>query len=110
MLPWFDRSSFLTPVWHERYDRLGAGHAYGARVITYPETVGPTSVLSSPHWIRLLQRGNYHRAVPAFLSEAGRRIGHPYPASPRHAPLRYWAVTQWAGTDNHSPEPGRIDW
>jgi TniQ len=105
---WFDRSSFLTPVWHERYDRIGATRAYGARVITYPETVGLTSLLSSPHWTRLLQRGDYHLAIPAFLREAGRRIGHPYPANPRNDPLRYWAVSQWAGTA--SREPGHIDW
>lgn len=77
-------------------------------MITYPETVGLTSLLSSPHWIRLLQRGDYHLAIPAFLREAGRRIGHPYPANPRNDPLRYWAVSQWAGTP--SREPGHIDW
>jgi hypothetical protein len=45
---WFDRASFLTHVWHERYDQIGAARPYGARVITYPETVGLTSLLSSP--------------------------------------------------------------
>jgi hypothetical protein len=105
---WFDHPSFLTHVWHERYDRLGATHAYGARVITYPETVGLTSLLSSPHWTRLIRQGNYYTAIPAFLREAGRRIGHPYPDSPRNEPLRYWVVSQWAG--DPSREPGPVDW
>ena len=83
---WFDRSSFLTPVWHERYDRIGATHAYGARVITYPETVGLTSLLSSPHWTRMLQRGNYHVAIPAFLHEEGRPDRPPLPRQPPARP------------------------
>jgi hypothetical protein len=105
---WFDRASFLTPIWHERYDRLGATHAYGARVITYPETVGLASLLSSLHWTSLLQRRNYHIGLPAFLREAGRRIGHPYPESPRNDPLRYWAARHWAGTPTQ--DPPHIDW
>jgi hypothetical protein len=105
---WFDRTSFLTHVWHERYDQIGASRPHGARVITYPETVGLTSLLSSLSWTSQLCRGDYYTAIPAFLREAGRRIGHPYPDKPGNDPLRYWAFRQWAG------EPTRvllsIDW
>lgn len=105
---WFDRASFLTHVWHERYDRIGAARPYGARVITYPETVGLTSLLSSPHWTSLLRRGDYYTAIPEFLREAGRRIGHPYPDKPQNDPLRYWAFSHWA--EKPAREPRRIDW
>jgi hypothetical protein len=105
---WFDHPSFLTHVWHERYDCIGAAHAYGARVITYPETVGLTSLLSSLHWTSRLRRGDYHTDVPAFLREAGRCIGHPFPDKPRNDPLRYWAASQRAGKPGR--EPGPIDW
>jgi hypothetical protein len=105
---WFDRTSFLTHVWHERHDQIDAVRPYGARVITYPETVGLTSLLSSPSWTSLLRRGDYYTAIPAFLREAGRRIGHPYPDKPRNDPLRHWAFSQWAGKP--AREPRRIDW
>jgi hypothetical protein len=55
-------------------------------VITYSETIGLTSILSSAHWTGLLRGGNYDIVIPAFLREAGRRIGHPYPSSPGSDP------------------------
>jgi hypothetical protein len=103
---WFDHRSFLTPIWNERYDRIGATHAYGARVITYPETVGLASLLSSPYWTRLIVRSS--SSIPAFLLEAGRRIGHPYPENLRNDPLWYWAASQSSTTP--AREPRHIDW
>lgn len=81
-------------------------------MITYPETIGLTSILSSSHWTGLLRDGHYNVVIPAFLREAGRRIDHLYPGSPGSDPLRHWSVQQWSTARTGVParQPGHIDW